>query len=459
MQYLALPTDMIDQYPLCPLDDRYARDTKALRTYLATPALNKARLFVQTRYLIALADEAKFAELAPLTDVVRVQLDAIVCDFDSEVEGDLRAREKKIRHDVKATEYYLQDQFRARGIEVPVQFIRFAVTSEDDTNLAWGLLIHRALDEIIRPLAYDLLGQLRDFAERNRGKMMMGMTHGQPATPLSVEQRMMSFGERLGSLLTKLTAFRMQGKFGGATGSRMAHLVAYPEINWREFGRRFVESLGLTPLEYSTQINPHQDLAELCHLLSDAATVLVDLSQNMWLYISRGVFCQKINYDEVGSSVMPQKVNPQDWETGEGALEVAGCLLDFLAKKLPVSRMERHLSDSHLQRWLGTVLGAWLLGVKCLQKGLAKLQFNERQAEAEMVAHPEIWGEAIQTTMRRYGCTDAYERVKDFTQGKAVTAEDLCWFVEQQGYVPLKEQERLWRLIRYGPTAISGLIT
>lgn len=450
-----LPNSMLDDNFLCPLDDRYLQHTRELRAYFSVAALHKARLYVQTSYLIALSDQEGVAELMSLSTETRQALDEIVESFDAENLAEIRAIEADINHDVKATEYFLQRKIQQRNLPIPVNFIRFGVTSEDDTNLAWGLLINEALEQSICPKAWELIEVLGQFVSAHQSAWMLGMTHGQPATPISIGDRVRVFEFRLRQAVDRLDEFEMNGKFGGAVGNMFAHRAAYPEVDWIDFRNRFVESLGLCPVPHTTQINPHEDLACLAHLMSEINTILIDLCQNVWLYISRGVFCQKSKAEEVGSSVMPHKVNPQDWETAEGSLTMSNAIFNCLAQELPKSRMERHLSDSHLQRWLGTAFGGHLLAVIYCLKGLRKLEVNAGHCAAELAEHPEVFSEVIQTVMRRYGHTDAYEQLKELTRGKVVTAEELIAFVDGLERVPGPDKERLCALLRGDLSALT----
>lgn len=429
---------------LCPLDDRYARRVDELREVFTEPALIQARAQVEVEYLIALSDAKGVEELPPFSEEERTNLRDIIVSFS---DGDLlaiRQKEKQINHDVKSIEYWLREKcLQLRG-DFPIQFIRFGMTSEDDTNLAYGLLIKRALREVIAPNLRKVSSALTIFAHAHGDTQLLGMTHGQAATPLNIKDIIANFTERLElGPAEDIRDFKMNGKFGGAVGNFAAHKAAYPEVDWQQFGRTFVRALGLKPIYYTKQINSHDDLARLSHLMIEVNTILLDLARDMWLYISRGVFCEQAKAGEVGSSTMPNKVNPLDWENAEGNLGISTALFSHFAQKLPVSRMQRDLSDSTVQRWVGCAFGAHLLAVKSCLKGLGKLQVNEHIIQEELAQHPEVYAEAIQTVMRRFGYTDAYEQLKKLTRGKEVTRSLLIQFTWGLERIPGAEREKL----------------
>ncbi len=430
-------------HSLSPLDGRYAKTVDALRPFFSEEALMRARIFVEVSYFAALAEEKGVRELKALTKKQKDALQQIVDRFtDKEVEL-VRAIEKKTNHDVKAIEYYLKEKIeRAAGLKVRTEFIHFGLTSEDINNLAYGVLIHDALKRVIRPELTALIAVLRTMANANKKRRMLSLTHGQPATPTTLGKELMVFVDRLERQRTQLMTFKMQGKFGGAVGTYSAHTSAYPDVNWLSFGRKFVKSLGLVPLENTTQINPHDDMAELSHTLVRINTILLDLSRDAWLYISRGVFTQKVAKGEVGSSTMPHKVNPIDFENAEGNLGLSTALFSHFAEKLPVSRLQRDLSDSTVQRNIGVAFGYHMLAVSSLQKGLQKLSVNTKILAEELEMHPELHAEAIQTVMRKHGYGDAYERMKALTRGERVTLEKLAQFIEKLE-IPTKEKHHL----------------
>ena len=436
-------SDFAMNEPLCPLDSRYVAETKELRPFLTEAALIRARVKVKVEYLIALSNTEEITEFPKLPDHVKSGLKQIYLQFSDADAQRVREIEKKTKHDVKAVEYFLREKTEIWREYIPVQFIHFALTSEDVTNLAYGLLIHEMIDLILCPHLDTFSDKVAIFAEDAISAPLMGMTHGQPATQTSVNQQLWVFKERLDRQILTLSDFKMNGKFGGAVANYSAHISAYPDINWPAWGKRFVNSLGLTYIYNSKQINPHDDVAELSQIMIRINTILLDLSQDMWHYIMRNVFVEKVNKEEVGSSTMPNKVNPINWENAEGNLGFSNAAFEFFARKLPISRMQRDLSDSTVQRYLGVAFGAHLLAVKSAMKGLGKLQINMPQITEELASHPELHAEAIQTVMRRYGYADAYEQLKEFTRGKKVTAEDLVAFVMTRERIPAETRTRL----------------
>ncbi len=433
-------------HPLSPLDGRYAKVVEGLAAYFSEDALMRGRVEVEVRYLLALSEVEGLAELKRITQKQQKSLEGVLERFGERDVAAIRALERKTNHDVKAVEYYLQGKLGGMGLRHAIPFLHFGLTSEDVNNLAYGILIHRALKDMLRPELRGLLATLGSLGRRWKSLPMLGLTHGQPATPTTVGREFLVFVERLGRQLAKLYEFKMHGKFGGAVGTLAAHRAAYPKVKWERFGAAFVRSLGLVPLRYTTQINPHDDLAELSHLLVRINTILLGLCRDAWMYISRGIFTQRVNAGEVGSSTMPHKVNPIDFENAEGNLGVSSALFTHFAAKLPVSRLQRDLSDSTVQRNLGVAFGHHLLAVKSLQKGLGKLQVDRSLLRWELEQHPEVHAEAVQTVMRRYGIVDAYEQLKRFTRGREVTREGLEKFIRDLP-IPKGERERLAKIV------------
>jgi adenylosuccinate lyase len=416
---------------ISPLDGRYQKSVAVLLPYFSGEALMKARVEVEILFFLALSDEKKVKELKRISNADREKLMRIIEHFGPADLTAIAQFERKTSHDVKAVEYYLRKKFQSiPSLRKSLSFIHFGLTSEDVNNLAYGILIHRALKEVLRPEIKSILTQIGAMGRRWKKTQMLSLTHGQPATPTTLGKEFSVFMERLSRQYEKLYAFSMCGKFGGSVGNFSAHKAAYSEVNWEIFGRKFVRSLGLTPLRYTTQINPHDDLAELSHLYCRINTILLNLSRDVWHYISRGVFRQKTSASEVGSSTMPHKVNPIDFENAEGNLGVSSALFSHFAEKLPVSRLQRDLSDSTVQRNLGVAFGHHLLALSSLTRGLEKLQLDQAAIKVELDSHPEVLAEAIQTVMRKNGMEDAYERMKKMTRGEVVTREELREFVE-----------------------------
>jgi len=416
---------------LSPLDGRYRSKTEALRPFFSEEALMKARVEVEIRYFMALAAEPLIRELPRLKAKQIRSLEDIVRRFSLKDALAIQAIEKKTNHDVKAVEYFLRSKLeRIPGLKQRTSFLHFALTSEDVNNLAYSGLTQHAVSEVILPALRRVLGELRRMERAGRKLPLLSLTHGQPATPTTVGKEFAVFADRLERQIVQLRTLRMQGKFGGAVGTYAAHRVAYPDVRWEAFGSKFIRSLGLVPLAHTTQINPHDDIAELSHLLIRINTILLDCARDCWLYISRGVFRQKVIAGEVGSSTMPHKVNPIDFENAEGNLGLANALFDHFATKLPISRLQRDLSDSTVQRNIGVAFGYHLLAVASLLRGLGKLSFDRAVLKRELDDHPEVLAEAIQILLRKHGVADAYERLKKITRGARVTRASLLAFAE-----------------------------
>jgi adenylosuccinate lyase len=430
----------MDFAALSPLDGRYAAQVDALRPHFSEDALLRARTEVEIRYFIALSREPAIREFPKMKLAQEKALMAIIDRFGPKDVREIKQIEKTTKHDVKAVEYYLQQRIaRIPGLKDRVSFIHFGLTSEDVNNLAYGLLVHRALAGVIRPAVRACIGDLERMAKRWKNIRLLSLTHGQPATPSTLGKEMQVFADRLSRQSAQLKAFRMQGKFGGAVGNYAAVSVAYPAVRWPQFGAKFIRSLGLTPLANTTQINPHDDLAELSHLLVRINTILLDYSRDVWFYVSRGVFKQRTVAGEVGSSTMPHKVNPIDFENAEGNLGVSSALFSHFAEKLPISRLQRDLSDSTVQRNVGVAFGYHLLALMSLAKGMGKLDIDRVKIRSELNEHPEVIAEAIQIVLRKRGVTDAYERLKKLTRGRKVTTAEFRTFIAG---LPISKSER-----------------
>jgi adenylosuccinate lyase len=419
-------------HPLSPLDGRYASKVELLRPFFTEDALNKARVYVELVYYIALSHEKGIPELKSVTEKQDAALGKIYLGFDEKAGRRVKEIEKTTNHDVKAVEYYLREEMqKALGKAFKPEFLHFGLTSEDVNNLAYGILIDSALEDVIIPALHSIEELLTTLAKTEAKTAMLSLTHGQPATPTTLGKEMLVFVERLQRQIDGLWSFSMQGKFGGAVGNFSAHKAAYPSVDWEAFGKRFIEELGLEPLHATTQINPHDDIAELSHTFCRINTILLSFSRDIWFYISRGVFRQKTIKGEVGSSTMPHKVNPIDFENAEGNLGLSSALFSHFAEKLPVSRLQRDLSDSTVQRNIGVAFGYHLLALSSLAKGISKLSVDHELLKRELVDHPEVLTEAIQTVMRKNGITDAYEQMKGLSRGKAVTRDALVAFVKK----------------------------
>ena len=426
-------TDNLSLSPLTalsPLDGRYAEKTAGLRARFSEFALIRARVRVEIEWLLALAAEQGIAEVPTFSVVTVAALKDIAGRFDVNDAARVKAIEATTNHDVKAIEYFLKEKTQGNTEVARVsEFIHFACTSEDINNLAYGLMLKDARTHALLPLMDRLIAALDELARRHADEPMLARTHGQPASPTTVGKELRNFAYRLSLQREQVAAVPLRGKINGAVGNYNAHLAAYPDIDWPAFAQRFVASLGLTFNPRTTQIEPHDYMAELFHAMARFNTVLLDFARDVWGYVAWGYFKQKTKAGEVGSSTMPHKVNPIDFENAEGNLGLANALFEHLAAKLPVSRFQRDLSDSTVLRNLGVAFGYSVLALDAALRGIGKLEINRARLEEDLRANAEVLAEAIQTVMRRYGVPEPYERLKTLTRGKAITAESLQEFV------------------------------
>ena len=417
---------------LSPLDGRYAATTDPLRPIFSEYGLMKARVRVELEWLKALAAEPKIGEVAPFSDGTLTEIDSVINGFSPDNAAEVKAIEATTNHDVKAIEYWLKQRF-AHNAEVHAvgEFIHFACTSEDINNLSHALMLRQARDEVLLPQLREIAAKLQQMAHALAAVPMMSRTHGQPATPTTLGKEIANVLARLQRQIQQLAAQECLGKINGAVGNYNAHLVAYPDVDWERHCQNFVEkSLGLTFNPYTIQIEPHDYMAELFQTVSRINTILIDFNRDIWGYISMGYFKQKVKAGEVGSSTMPHKVNPIDFENSEGNLGMANAVLGFLAEKLPVSRWQRDLTDSTVLRNMGVGAGYALLGWAAHLRGLNKLEANPAAMLADLNATWELLAEPIQTVMRRYAVPQAYEQLKALTRGKdGITPETLRQFV------------------------------
>ena len=417
---------------LSPLDGRYAATTDPLRPIFSEYGLMKARVRVELEWLKALAAEPKISEVAPFSAATLAEIDSVINDFSLSNAAEVKAIEATTNHDVKAIEYWLKQRF-AHNAEVHAvnEFIHFSCTSEDINNLSHALMLRQARDEVLLPKLQEIVAKLQNMAHELAATPMMSRTHGQPATPTSMGKEIANVLARLQRQIKQLAAQEFLGKINGAVGNYNAHLVAYPDVDWEQHCQKFVEqSLGLTFNPYTIQIEPHDYMAELFQTVSRINTILIDFNRDIWGYISMGYFKQKVKAGEVGSSTMPHKVNPIDFENSEGNLGIANAVLGFLAEKLPVSRWQRDLTDSTVLRNMGVGAGYALLGWAAHLRGLNKLEANPAAMLADLNATWELLAEPIQTVMRRYAVPQAYEQLKALTRGKdGITPETLRQFI------------------------------
>ncbi len=406
---------------LSPLDGRYRGRVSALREILSEFGLIRARVRVELAWFRALAETPEITECPPLTPAARNAIDQIERTFDPAAAARVKAIEATTNHDVKAVEYFLKDSFASiADLADAREFIHFACTSEDINNLAWGTILEEARrDALLAPMGR-ICSTLDAMAERFADLPMLARTHGQPATPTTLGKELATLAARLGRQRKRIADVRLTGKLNGATGNYNAHYVSYPDVDWPALSCRVVEGLGLAWVPLTTQIEPHDCLAELLDAICGFNTVLVDLCRDLWSYISLGHFRQRLIKGEIGSSTMPHKVNPIDFENAEGNLGIANALARHLAASLPISRMQRDLTDSTSQRALGTVFGHTLVALAAVERGLGRLDADAESIAADLDRHWEVLGEAAQTLMRRYGVEAPYETLKEATRGRAL---------------------------------------
>ncbi|WP_369582527.1 adenylosuccinate lyase [Kingella oralis] len=419
-------------FALSPLDGRYAATTDPLRPIFSEYGLMKARVRVELEWLKALAAEPKIGEVAPFSATTLAEIDSVINGFSLSNAAEVKAIEATTNHDVKAIEYWLKQRFAANAeISAVNEFIHFACTSEDINNLSHALMLRQARNEVLLPQLREIAAKLQQMAHALAAVPMMSRTHGQPATPTTLGKEIANVLARLQRQIQQLAAQEFLGKINGAVGNYNAHLVAYPDVDWERHCQNFVEkSLGLTFNPYTIQIEPHDYMAELFQTVSRINTILIDFNRDIWGYISMGYFKQKVKAGEVGSSTMPHKVNPIDFENSEGNLGMANAVLGFLAEKLPVSRWQRDLTDSTVLRNMGVGAGYALLGWAAHLRGLNKLEANPAAMLADLNATWELLAEPIQTVMRRYAVPQAYEQLKALTRGKdGITPETLRQFI------------------------------
>jgi adenylosuccinate lyase len=435
---------------LSPLDGRYAHSVEQLRGHFSELALIRHRVRVEIEWLLALGAEPGVAEIAPFAPQAVAKLRALAEAFDARHGERVKAIERETNHDVKAIERWIREQVAGDPVlERSSAFIHFACTSEDINNLAYALMVREARDAVLLPAVDKVLSQLAAGAHALAGEAMLARTHGQPATPTTLGKELANFVHRVRRGRARLAGVKLAGKANGAVGNYNAHLAAYPNVDWEALARRFVESFGLEFNPYTVQIEPHDALAELCDALARLNTVLIGLDRDLWGYVSLGYFRQRVVADEVGSSTMPHKVNPIDFENSEGNLGIANALLRHLAEKLPVSRWQRDLTDSTVLRNLGVAFGHSLLGWIAASRGLDRLEADPARLAEDLDANWEVLGEAVQTVLRRYGVEDAYEQLKSFTRGRRIGADDLRAFVRGLA-IPDEAKQRLLALTPAG---------
>ena len=432
---------------LSPLDGRYANKLATLRPLMSEQGYMHRRVQVEVAWFIALSDSG-FSEFKPLSDASRQYLIGLVQQFSTDDALAIKDIEKVTNHDVKAVEYWLKDKFKGHAeLEAAAEFVHFACTSEDINNTSHALQLKASREAVILPALDGLISQLRDMAHAYADVPMLSRTHGQTASPTTVGKEVANVVMRLRQARARIADVKLMAKMNGAVGNYNAHLSAWPAFDWEAFSRKVVETpeplgLGLSFQPYSIQIEPHDYMAELFDAIARANTILIDWSRDVWGYVSLGYFKQRLKAGEIGSSTMPHKVNPIDFENAEGNLGLANALLKHLSEKLPISRWQRDLTDSTVLRNMGVALGYTTLAYQSLSVGLNKLELNREALDADLDAAWEVLAEPIQTVMRRYGVQGAYEKLKEVTRGKTVTAEALHGLIRSLD-IPPAEIERL----------------
>ena len=429
---------------LSPLDGRYHVKVESLRLYFSEFALIRYRVQIEAAWLKALSNEPGIIEIPSFSTATNTQLDNLVVNFSVADAEAIKTIEATTNHDVKAIEYWLKQALSNNAeITQAAEFIHFACTSEDINNLSHGLMLQASLEQVMLPALDKIIMRLIELAKQLADVPMLARTHGQPATPTTLGKEIANVVYRLQRCKKQLAAVAILGKINGAVGNYNAHLSAYPDVDWEKFAQQFVEKLGLQFNPYTTQIEPHDTIAELFDAYARINTILLDLNRDIWGYISLGYFKQKTKADEVGSSTMPHKVNPIDFENSEGNLGIANALLRHLSEKLPVSRWQRDLTDSTVLRNMGVALGHTLLAYDSCMKGLNKLDANPAQLLDDLDNAWEVLAEPIQTVMRRYGVANPYEQLKALTRGKGgITKETLHQFIASLN-IPEAEKNRL----------------
>ena len=442
---------------LSPLDGRYAAKLSALRPIMSEYGYMHRRVQVEVAWFMALSD-AGFAEFKPLTTGARAYLLGLVKNFSEADCAAIKDFEKNTNHDVKAVEYWIKSKFEARPeLEHAAEFVHFACTSEDINNTSHALQLRAGRDQVVLPGLDRIIGKLREMAHLHAGVSMLSRTHGQTASPTTVGKELANVVVRLQAVVERIAAVKIMAKMNGAVGNYNAHLSAWPDFDWEAFSKNVVETpepmgLGLTFQPYSIQIEPHDYMAELFDAVARANTILIDLSRDIWGYVSLGYFKQRLKAGEIGSSTMPHKVNPIDFENAEGNLGLANALLRHLSEKLPISRWQRDLTDSTVLRNIGVALGYSTLAYSSLLTGLNKLELNEQALAADLDSAWEVLAEPIQTVMRRYGVQGAYEKLKEVTRGQRVTAADLHGLIRS---LDIPEAEKT-RLLAMTPASYTG---
>ncbi len=425
---------------ISPVDGRYASQTESMRVIFSECGLMRYRILVEARWLQCLAANEAIAEVPALSGLAQHVLQKTVDEFGEPEAERIKDIERSTNHDVKAVEYFLKERFADnQELSAISEFVHFGCTSEDVNNLAYAMMLRDARAEVIIPQVDDVISRLRELAHTHAEQPMLARTHGQPASPTTLGKELANFVYRLVRQREQLANVTLSGKMNGAVGNFNAHVVAYPELPWPEIAQGFVESLGFSFNPYTTQIDPHDCIAELFHALIRLHTVLLDVCRDLWGYIALGYFQQAVITDEVGSSTMPHKVNPIHFENAEGNLGLANAQLAHMAEKLPTSRWQRDLSDSTVLRNMGYAIGLASIAYQSIGKGLSRLAVDQQRLDQELNANWEVLGEAIQTVMRRYGIEKPYEKLRALSRGRRLEPTQLLEFVEE---LPLPDEAK-----------------
>ena len=439
---------------LSPVDGRYAGKVDALRPFFSEFGLIRARIRVEVQWLLALADEPGVIELPTFSASAKARLSALADAVSVDDAARVKAIEATTNHDVKAVEYFIKERLAGDAeLATALEFVHFACTSEDINNLSYALMLREARETVLLPRLDALIAALRELAHDHAGLPLLSRTHGQTASPTTVGKEFANVVARLVRQRAALAAVAISGKINGAVGNYNAHTVAYPEVDWPALSERFVTGLGLEFSAYTTQIEPHDFIAELCDAQRRIDIIAIDLCRDLWGYISQGYFRQEVKAGEVGSSTMPHKVNPIDFENAEGNFGIANALLGHFAEKLPISRWQRDLTDSTVLRALGSGFGHALVAFDALARGLGKLSPNPERLAADLDAAWEVLAEAVQTVMRRHGLPEPYEQLKALTRGQGITESSLRAFIAA---LDLPEDARQ-RLLSLTPAGYTGL--
>ena len=430
---------------ISPLDGRYSKSIETLSDYFSESALIKYRIKVEIEYLIHLSRQKEVKELDPISDKDIKRFQKIYNSFSIEDAKRVKAIEVATNHDVKAVEYFIREKLEKMNKKRLFPWIHFALTSEDVNNLSYSLMWQDGMRNVFLSQFHEVIKKLNTIAKQFSTTAMLSLTHGQSATPTTFGKELAVFVHRLNRQFEQMKKQQLQGKFGGATGTWAAHYTAYPKMDWLNFSKKFIRSLGLDPNLVTTQIEPHDSVVESYHSMIRVNNILIDLCRDIWSYVSRGILKQKRVPGEVGSSTMPHKINPIQFENAEGNLGLANSILGHLSNKLPISRMQRDLTDSTTLRNQGIAMGYSYLACKNILKGLKRITVNKPGMKRELNSHWEVLAEAVQTVLRKSGSDNAYEQLKNMTQGETVTSESIIDFVKLLR-IPEEDKKRLSEL-------------